>query len=70
VFLEKLCRAFLSPHLGGKNLRKKSAKKRFLFSHEYRDQKTAVKKRAKFFPETNEYCEKKVGKKLTEKTWE
>ena len=36
-----------------KNRRKKSAKKVFLYSHEYRDQKMGGKTRETIFPETH-----------------
>jgi len=38
----------------GKKLSEKSAKKRFLFSYEYREQKMGEKTRETIFPGTNE----------------
>jgi len=47
----------------GKNSAHKSAKKRFLYSHEYRDQKMGGKMRETIFPETNEWFEQKCWEK-------
>ena len=41
----------------GKKSSGKSAKTRFLWKHEYRDQKWGRKMREKIFPETHVYCE-------------
>jgi len=52
----------------GKNAAKNS-KERFLYSHEYHDQKWGEKKRETIFPETHEECEKNMlGKKSLEKS--
>jgi len=47
----------------------KIPKKRFLYSHEYHDQKWGEKTRETIFPETHEECEKNMlGKKSLEKS--
>ena len=52
----------------GKKSSQKSAKTSFLYSHEYRDEKIGGKTHETIFPETNEYCEKKMlGKNCLEK---
>ena len=43
----------------GKKIVGKSAKKRFLYSHEYRVKKMG-EKRETIFPETQEYCDQKM----------
>ena len=48
----------------GKKIVTKNAKTRFLYSHEYRDQKVGGKMRETIFPETHEQSvEKMLGKK-------
>ena len=56
-------------YVGEKNRWKKSAKTRFLYSHEYRDQKMGGKERAKqFFQKyTNSAC-KNILKKSSQKS--
>jgi len=51
----------------GKNCRK-SAKKSFLYSHEYRDQKMGEKTRETIFPENTNSARKKCLKKSSEKS--
>jgi len=50
-----------------KDIRKKivgkKCEKRFLYTHEYRDQKMGEKTRETIFPETHEKCEIKSWKK-------
>ena len=43
----------------------KRAKKRFLYSHEYRDTKRGVETRETSFPETHEMCEQKMLGKIS-----
>jgi len=53
----------------GKKLSEKRAKKHFLYSHEYRDQKMRGETHETIFPETHELCEKKMfGKISSEKS--
>jgi len=52
----------------GKTIVGKKCKKRFLYSHEYRDQKNGGKKRAKrFFQKTRIVLAKRLGKKVGKK---
>ena len=44
----------------GKKSSQKSARTRFLYSHEYRDVKIGGKTRETIFPEKHEYCEQKM----------
>jgi len=54
--------------LGKKKSLEKSAKTRFLYSHEYRDQQTGGKERAKqFFKKPTNSASKKCEKKSSEK---
>ena len=52
----------------GKKLSEKSAKKRFLYSNEYRDQKMGEKTRETIFPENTNSASKKCLKKSSEKS--
>jgi len=51
----------------GKNRRKKVRKKRFLYSHEYSDQKWGGKRAKPFFQKHKSSASKKFGKKIVEK---
>jgi len=58
-------------NVGKKNRRKKIAKKRFLYSQEYRDQQMVEKTRETIFPETHELVRtKNVVKKIFAKNCE
>ena len=52
----------------GKITSQKSAKTRFLYSHEYRDQKMGEKTKILIFTETRKVREKNVGKKSSKKS--
>ena len=52
----------------GKKSSEKSAKKRFLYSHEYRAKKRGEKREKQFFQKHTNSATKKVGKKIVGKS--